>query len=78
MEQKLLEIINTVLSNAGLDTIKELKSEDDLRQDLGLDSINLADLTVRIDEAFGVDVFEGEIIESIGQLISTITSGLDA
>ena len=78
MEQKLLEIINTVLSNAGLDTIEELRHEYDLREDLDLDSINLADLTVRIDEAFGVDVFEGEIIESVGQLIATITSGLDA
>lgn len=72
MEQSLLEIINTVLSNAGLNTIESLGLKANLRDDLGLDSINLAELTVRIDEKFGIDVFDDDTVETVGEIIQKI------
>ncbi len=77
MEKELLELLNTVLSNAGLDTISEMNKEQSLRDDLGLDSINLADLTVRIDDKFGIDVFEEDFIETVGQLLSILEKAGD-
>lgn len=74
MNKELLEILNIVLSNAGLENISELDNNLNLRNDLGLDSINLAELTVRIDEKFGIDVFESGSVETIGQIISKLST----
>lgn len=38
--------------------IAEISSEHSLRTDLGFDSFDLAELTVRIEDRFGVDIFE--------------------
>lgn len=68
MEKKLLDIVNTVLVNASLDPVDELNSEMRLRDTLGLDSINLAELTVRVEEAFGVDIFEDGVVQTVGEI----------
>lgn len=72
MEQSLLEIINVVLSNAGLSTIENLELSANLRDELKLDSINLAELTVRIDEKFGIDVFDDGTVETVGEIIQKL------
>ena len=74
MESSLLEIINIVLQNAGLEEISALDAKLNLRNDLNLDSINLAELTVRIDEKFGIDVFSSGGVETIGEIISKLSS----
>ena len=43
MQQKLLEIINTVRNNKGMQPVAALIPEDDLRTDLGFDSLDLAE-----------------------------------
>jgi acyl carrier protein len=73
MEQKLLEIINTVLSNRGKEQLKSLNTNIQLRNDIGFDSLDLAELTVRIEAEFGVDIFEDGIVSTIGDIISKIT-----
>lgn len=72
MKDELLNIFNSVLTNAELENIKELKSEADLRDDLGLDSLNLAELTVRIEDEFDIDVFEDGLVLTVGEIISKI------
>jgi len=66
--KELLEIINTVLANANKKTVETLSDNMHLRNDLGFDSFNLAELTVRIEEKFGVDVFENGLINTVGEL----------
>lgn len=66
---KLLEIFTDVLNNNDLKSINELNPNDSLRDDLGLDSLALAELTVKIENEFGVDIFEDEIIESVYEVI---------
>ena len=68
MEDKLLEIINLILENKNISKIMSLDYSQDLRNDLGLDSFDLAELTVRIEDEFGVDVFENGLINKIGQI----------
>ncbi|XID90676.1 acyl carrier protein [Paenibacillaceae bacterium WGS1546] len=54
--------------------IAEISPDHSLRMDLGFDSFDLAELTVRIEDRFGVDIFEermtvdkvSEIYEIIG------------
>ncbi|MBI5542148.1 MAG: acyl carrier protein [Bacteroidia bacterium] len=65
---ELLEIINTVLANANKKTVESVNDNMHLRNDLGFDSFNLAELTVRIEEKFGIDVFEKGLINTIGEV----------
>lgn len=71
---KLLPIINRVLEGKGFKTVSSLNDNDKLRDDLGLDSFDLAELTVIIEEEFDIDIFEDGLVENI----SEITNKIDA
>ena len=66
--EKLINIINQVLLKRRNTTISELDDKLHLRNDLHLDSLDLAELTVRIEAEFDVDVFEDGIINTIQEL----------
>lgn len=74
MEEKLLGLLNVVLHNNGLKRLERLDHETHLRNDLELDSINLAELTVRVEDEFGIDLFEDGIVDTVGQIIEKIKS----
>lgn len=65
---ELVEIINTVLRNAGKPVANSISEQTHLRNDLGFDSFNLAELTVRIEEKFNCDVFEEGLVNTIGEI----------
>ncbi|MGN4126583.1 acyl carrier protein [Lysinibacillus sphaericus] len=69
---KLLLIINEMREEAGFESIESLEASMDLREDLRLDSLMLAELTVRIEDEFGVDIFEEGIVQTIGEIIVKI------
>ncbi len=62
MEAELLRLLNVVLRNKGQPGIREISPECHLRDELHLDSLDLAEFTVRIEERFGIDVFDRGII----------------
>lgn len=66
---KLLELINTVLSNRGKSQMSELKESFNLRNDLGFDSLDLAELTVRIEVEYDVDIFEDGVVMTVGDIM---------
>ena len=70
--KKLLEIINTVLANRGKSTVTSINEASGLRDDLGLDSLDLAELTVRIEAEYEVDIFEDGVVTTIGEILSKI------
>ncbi|MBC8298460.1 MAG: acyl carrier protein [Pelagibacterales bacterium] len=72
METKLLEIFNIVLDNNNKKKIDLLILDQRLQDDIGFDSLELAELTVRIDEAFGVDVFADGIVHTIEDIVDKI------
>ena len=69
---KLLPLINRVLEGKGFETLDYLSDNDKLRDDLGLDSFDLAELTVIIEEEFNVDIFEDGLVENISEIIIKI------
>jgi len=66
--KKLYEIVNEVLESNELDTQETFKDTDNLKNDLGMDSFNLAELTVMIEDEFGIDIFEGDLVFTIGDI----------
>ncbi|PRP66917.1 acyl carrier protein [Nonlabens agnitus] len=75
MNLKVLEAINEVKQGKGEPTVKVFNVDTHLRDDLGLDSFDLAELTVRIEEKTGVDIFANGVIETIGEIEKQLESG---
>lgn len=74
MKVKVLEIINDIRGKKGLEAVEDLVEGMSLRDDLGMDSFELAELTVRIEDEFGVDIFEDEIIYSVDELLNKLSN----
>ena len=70
---KLLEIINLMRLNKGYAPVTNLHPEMSLRTDIGFDSLDLAELTVRIEKEFGIDIFEDNIIFTIGEVLQKLS-----
>lgn len=73
MVQDLLSVINEVRINKQLDKLPSLRPEMRLREDIAFESLDLAELTVRIDEKFGVDVFADGLVHTVGEIQEKIT-----
>ena len=52
MKEKVLEIINNIRAAKDMAPVAELHIEDNLRNDLGLTSFDLAELTVNIEDEY--------------------------
>lgn len=72
MREKLLLIINEMLEESDLDCVDHLEDSMSLRDDLSMDSLMLAELTVRIEDEFKVDIFADSIVYTIGDIIFKI------
>ncbi len=49
-----------------------IDAQTNLRHDLGFDSLDLAELTVRVEDEFGVDIFEDGIVNTVGEILLKI------
>ena len=70
--EEITEIIFLVLENSSLPVNVEISSEIKLREDLGLDSLALAELAVRIEEKYDVDVFEDGLVSTVQEIMQKI------
>jgi acyl carrier protein len=52
--------------------LETLNDATHLRADLGFDSIDFAELTVKIEYKLGVDVFAHGIVSSVGEILQII------
>ena len=66
-ETKLTEVLNFLLKKKGLAERATFPSHLCFSKDLGLDSLDLAELTVRIEDDLGVDLFAKGVIRTIGE-----------
>ena len=73
MEERLREIINDTVE--GDWKIDELNPELSLTDDIGMDSLMLAELTVKIEDEFGVDIFVDGIVDTISEVETKIEEG---
>lgn len=69
MKEQLLSTINDVRRNKGLPELDAVDVSTRLREDLQLDSLDLAELTVRIESWSGVDVFADGLVHSVGEIL---------
>jgi acyl carrier protein len=72
MKRSLLQIINEVLSGNGLDEVSNINDNDNLRDDVGFDSLMLAELTVEIESEYGVDIFIDGLITKVSEITEKI------
>ncbi len=73
--KKFLDIVNTVRANKKLKPLDSIDPTFSLQNDIGFDSFDLAELTVRIEDEFGIDVFEDSIVSTIGEITNKL--GID-
>ena len=73
MKEKVIEIIkNLIIENEIEVSNEEINDSTSLTNDLGLDSFNLAQLTVEIESEFGVDIFENGVISTVGDIFNQL------
>lgn len=70
---RLLDIINIILKNREKPTLDKISGKTDLRTDLGFDSLDLAELTARIEAEYDVDIFEDGIVFKISDIWKKIS-----
>lgn len=72
MENKLLEILNEMREEAGQEKLVKFSVSMHLQNDLGMDSFMLAELTVRLEAEFGIDIFEEGIVQTLGEVLAEL------
>ena len=75
MKKKLLNILNYLLDNNNKDKLIVLDEMLSLREDLEFDSFDLAELAVRLEDEFNVDVFESGIVHTVDDIIKKLNQG---
>jgi acyl carrier protein len=65
-------IIDELLRESGKPMLDGFGSGTRLREDLGLNSLELAILTVRIEAVYQVDVFERGLVATVGEVVERI------
>lgn len=75
METKvfLFEVINSIRENKQLGKLKEIKETDRLREDYGFSSFDLAELTVKIEDEYDIDIFEDGLVSTIGDIYAKLS-----
>ena len=71
IENKIFDVIKMILDkkdNSSSNKKIEFNAHLDLRDDYGLDSLDLAELTVVIEDQFGIDIFETGIVSTINEI----------
>ena len=74
MQQKVLEIINSIRASKNLPALDALKDSDTLLFDLQLTSFDLAELTVKLEDEYGVDIFEDGLVNTIGEIYAKLSA----
>lgn len=68
MQEKILEIVNMIRATKALVPLETISPSDNLRNDLGFTSFDLAELTVRIEDEFDIDIFEDGLVNTVGEI----------
>jgi acyl carrier protein len=66
------QVINQIRANKGRPPLSQTPPSLRLREDCELDSLDLAELTVRIEDETGIDVFADGIVRTVGEVQAKI------
>jgi len=66
-------VVNDILAAKDDATrVDDLSEDISLTEDLGLDSLDLAEMTVRLEDEYGVDVFEDDVVDEVGEVLAQL------
>ena len=68
----LLEVVNSIRVNKDLNKLSEINETDRLREDYGFTSFDLAELTVKIEDEYDIDIFEDGLVNTVGDIIAKL------
>ncbi|WP_251963766.1 hypothetical protein [Salinibacter ruber] len=74
VKNKVIKEIKKLRKSKNQKEIEEYTHEMKLTDEMGLNSFDLAELTVKLEDIFGVDIFEDENPETLGHIINKIKS----
>ncbi len=69
----LLEVVNSIRENKELGKLSEIKETDRLREDYGFTSFDLAELTVKIEDEYDIDIFEEGLVNTVGEIFEKLS-----
>ena len=72
MNNKVLEIVNGIREAKGLEPMASINADMKLREDLNLTSFDLAELTVKIEDEFDIDIFEDGLVSTVGEIFAKL------
>ncbi|MBQ4507976.1 MAG: acyl carrier protein [Paludibacteraceae bacterium] len=72
MKEKVLEVINMIRVAKNLPLVESVTDNTRLREDLDLTSFDMAELTVRIEDEYGIDIFETGLVNTIGEIYAKL------
>lgn len=68
----LLEVVNSIRENKGLEKLNIINEKDRLREDYGFTSFDLAELTVKIEDEYDIDIFEDGLVNTVGEILTKL------
>ena len=74
IKQELLAILQLVCQQKEdlMIDFGQLEDSVNLRNELGLDSLELAELTVRLEDRFGVDIYADGLVNTLGEVLEKL------
>ena len=72
MKEKVLEVINMIRVAKNLPLVESVTDNTRLREDLDLTSFDMAEITVRIEDEYGIDIFETGLVNTIGEIYAKL------
>lgn len=79
MREVIIEFIKEILkdnNSFNQDDFTDLKDDANLRDDLGLSSFDLAALTVMIEDEYDVDIFENQLVFTLGEIVEVVKNNV--
>ena len=70
MRETILKIINEIRQAKGLVVLDSIVEDQTLRNDLELTSFDLAELTVKIEDEYDIDIFEDGLVNTVGEIFA--------
>ena len=72
MKEKILKIVNEIRQGKGLEPVETIEESTLLREDLQFASFDLAELTVKIEDEFDIDIFEDGLVRTVGEIFAKL------
>lgn len=69
---KILVYINQIRAAKEMQAVQSINESTRLREDLELTSFDMAELTVRIEDEYGVDIFADGLVNTVGEIYAKL------